>query len=139
MNRFQNRVLLNISIFLLLSNFVLLVFNKYLYLVLPNPTKHFARKHHIAKELAQQLHTKNINKIYKNASKSWSLPKILIRCHSPRYSHQVKWCKTKNMAPPKNQIKSTTCKRCRNVVEQSHLFNQRKVANVCGGKDDRGT
>ena len=55
--------LLNISIFLLLSNFVLLVFNKYLYLVLPNPTKHFARKHHIAKELAQQLHTKNINKI----------------------------------------------------------------------------
>ena len=60
-------------------------------------------------------------------------------CHSPRYSHQVKVCKTKNMSPPKNQIKSTTCRRCRSVVEQSHLFNQRMVANVCGGKDDRGT
>ena len=48
---------------ILVLNFFILVFNKYLYLLIDKPTKHFAYKHHIAKELAQALKNKGIDKI----------------------------------------------------------------------------
>jgi hypothetical protein len=43
-------------------NFLFTYFNKYLYLY-DNEHKHFARKYHIAKELANKLHTLGINSI----------------------------------------------------------------------------
>jgi hypothetical protein len=52
--------LLNISLFFLVVNFALVLSNKYLYLFLDKPEKHFAYKNHIAKELAQELKQKGI-------------------------------------------------------------------------------
>ena len=57
-----------ISIIFLLFNSFLVLFNKYIYLVLDNPQKHFAYKMHIAKELAQELKHKNINCVTTNNS-----------------------------------------------------------------------
>lgn len=50
-----------ISLFVLLLNFLILIANKSLYIVLENPKKHFAYKHHVAKELANTL---KVNGIY---------------------------------------------------------------------------
>ena len=47
----------------LVLNFLLTYFNKYLYLFLNDPNKHFARKFHIAKELAQKLKQNHIDHI----------------------------------------------------------------------------
>jgi hypothetical protein len=56
-------ILLRVAIFTLLFSFTLLIFNKYFYLVMNNPTKHFAYKHHIAKELAKKLKILDINNV----------------------------------------------------------------------------
>jgi hypothetical protein len=47
----------------LVLNFIIFVFNKPVYLILENANKHFANDYHIAKELAQQLHLRDINNI----------------------------------------------------------------------------
>ncbi len=47
----------------LLLNFLVLFFNKSLYLFLENPKKHFAYKHHVAKELVQKLKGLGIDSI----------------------------------------------------------------------------
>ncbi len=47
-------------VFLLLNSFLVL-FNKYIYLILDNPQKHFAYKMHIAKELSKKLKTRGID------------------------------------------------------------------------------
>lgn len=52
-----------ISITFLVINFCILIGNKYLYLLLENPKKHFAYRHHIAKELAIELNTLGINSL----------------------------------------------------------------------------
>ncbi len=57
------KISLMITVFLLIVNFLFTYFNKYLYLVLDDPSKHFAKKFHIAKELAQKLKKENINHI----------------------------------------------------------------------------
>ena len=59
----------SISLFLLVLNFVLFSFNKYIYLFLENPKKHFAYDFHIAKELAQKLKELGINEISTNDKK----------------------------------------------------------------------
>jgi hypothetical protein len=53
--------LLNISLFFLVLNFTLVLSNKYLYLFIERPSKHFAYNNHIAKELAHILKEKGIN------------------------------------------------------------------------------
>ena len=48
----------------LVINFTLFVFNKYLYLLIEYPPKHFAYRYHIAKELAYELKKRNIYHIH---------------------------------------------------------------------------
>ena len=50
-----------VSFILLLINTLVVLFNKELYLIIDNPKKHFAHDMHIAKELAQELKSQNIN------------------------------------------------------------------------------
>lgn len=51
-------------IFMLLLNVFLTVVNKPLYLVIPNPKKHFVHKYHYAKELASELKREKVNYVY---------------------------------------------------------------------------
>jgi hypothetical protein len=53
-----------VALTILLLNFLGFVFNKYFYLILDNPQKHFAYKHHIVKDLASKLKHSGINSIY---------------------------------------------------------------------------
>ncbi len=53
----------------LVGNYMVSVFNKELYHVLSNPTKHFAYDYHIAKELAQNLKKEGIYNINANDSR----------------------------------------------------------------------
>ena len=57
------KISLFITIVLLVINFLFTYFNKYLYLVLDDPSMHFAKKFHIAKELAQKLKEDKVNHI----------------------------------------------------------------------------
>ena len=50
-----------VSFILLVLNTVVVFFNKELYLLIENPKKHFAYDMHVAKELAEQLKSKDIN------------------------------------------------------------------------------
>ncbi|MEA3353719.1 MAG: glycosyltransferase family 39 protein [Campylobacterota bacterium] len=52
-----------IVISVLVLNFFVFIFNKYLFLIIENPAKHIAYKHYIAKELSNQLKAKNIYNI----------------------------------------------------------------------------
>ena len=56
----------SISLFLLVINFTLFSVNKYLYLFLDNPKKHFAYDFHIVKDLAKKLKDLGINNISTN-------------------------------------------------------------------------
>ncbi len=58
--RTKYKFLFNITLVFLVLNSFLVLFNKYLYLVLDEPQKHFAYKMHVAKELASELKKKNI-------------------------------------------------------------------------------
>jgi len=53
-----------ISITILVLNFITLVFNKYLYIFINKPSKHFAYKHHVAKELSQKLKQMEVSNIF---------------------------------------------------------------------------
>jgi len=53
----------NIMLGVLIINFIILLFNKPLYLLLDNPKQHFAYKFHITSDLAQKLKQNNINNI----------------------------------------------------------------------------
>ena len=55
-----------IGILFLVSNFLLLIFNQYLYKYLQNPSKHFAYNYHIVKELSNKLKEKKIYSIATN-------------------------------------------------------------------------
>lgn len=52
-----------ISIFLLFISVFTILFNKPLYLIISEPTKHFAYKYHFADDIAKHLHSNNINYI----------------------------------------------------------------------------
>lgn len=57
------------AMFILLMLFINVLFtiiNKPLYLILPNPQKHFVYQYHFAKEIAEELKQRNINYIYTN-------------------------------------------------------------------------
>jgi len=55
------KAIFTVSFILLILNTVIVLFNKDLYLIIENPKKHFAYDMHIAKELSQQLKSKDIN------------------------------------------------------------------------------
>jgi len=57
-------IMMRIALGVLIVSFLGLVFNKYFYIFLENPQKHFVYKYHIAKELASELKKKNIYEIY---------------------------------------------------------------------------
>jgi 4-amino-4-deoxy-L-arabinose transferase-like glycosyltransferase len=48
----------------LVINFSIVLLNKYLYLFIENPQKHFAYNYHIAKELAKELQQREIYKVF---------------------------------------------------------------------------
>lgn len=58
--RGRYRIVFIIAFILLLSNALVVLFNKEIYAYLDKPKKHFAYKMHVAKELAQALHDVNI-------------------------------------------------------------------------------
>ena len=61
MFRKRYKIIFSITLIFLLLNSSLVFYNKYLYLLIENPKKHFAYKMQVAKELAQELKNKNIN------------------------------------------------------------------------------
>ena len=56
--------LMMVVMFVLSLNFVMSVFNKPIYHFINEPSKHFAYKYHVAKELAVWLHEQNINALH---------------------------------------------------------------------------
>ena len=60
MFRTKYKVIFTLSILFLLLNFFVVFFNRELYLFIENPSKHFARKMHIAKELSIELKNRDI-------------------------------------------------------------------------------
>lgn len=61
MFRTKYRLIFIISFIFLAFNYLVVLFNKELYLVLDNPKKHFAYKTHIAHDLAKKLKSKGIS------------------------------------------------------------------------------
>jgi len=59
--RKRYKLIFGISLVLLSLNYIVVIFNKELYLYIDKPQKHFAYKSHVAKELAQELHKKKID------------------------------------------------------------------------------
>lgn len=58
--RKKYKLIFAISLGILALHSSVVFFNKYLYMVIENPSDHFAYKMHIAKELAKELHAKEI-------------------------------------------------------------------------------
>ncbi len=56
----------SVVVAILVLNFSIFVFNKYLYIFIENPKKHFAYDYHIAQELAERLKSLNIDSISVN-------------------------------------------------------------------------
>ncbi len=61
-----HRTLFGLVMIFLVLNFIATYFNKYFYLFLDNPKRHFAYKYHIAKELAEVLKERDIEAISTN-------------------------------------------------------------------------
>jgi len=61
--------MMRLALGVLIVSFLGLVFNKYIYIFLENSDKHFTYKYHIAKELAEELKSRNINAVYTDDSK----------------------------------------------------------------------
>ena len=64
--RQKHYLIASIALFLLGINFLVFVFNKYLYLFLEKPQKHFAYNYHVAKELSARLNKLGIKNISTN-------------------------------------------------------------------------
>ena len=62
--RQRHYIIASIALFLLVINFLVFVFNKYLYLFISKPQKHFAYNYHIAKELAKKLNELGIKEYF---------------------------------------------------------------------------
>ncbi|MBT4708618.1 MAG: hypothetical protein HOB77_07435 [Campylobacteraceae bacterium] len=65
--RTKHKIGINIALAVLLINTSIMLFNKPLYLYLDNPSKHFAYKHHFAKDIANELKKNNIYVITTNS------------------------------------------------------------------------
>lgn len=61
MFRKRYKIIFALSALFLSVNFIVVLFNKELYLFIEKPEKHFARKMHVAKELAKELKSRDIN------------------------------------------------------------------------------
>ena len=61
MFRVRYKTIFALSALFLLINFVVVLFNRELYLIIENPQNHFARKMHIAKELSVELENRDIS------------------------------------------------------------------------------
>ncbi len=59
--RKNHNIAISLVLFMLAINVILTFINKPLYLILPNPKKHFVYKYHFIKELAQELKKNDIN------------------------------------------------------------------------------
>ncbi len=66
MYRKRYKLIFTLAFLFLFINFITVLFNKELYLVLDNPKKHFAYKMHIAKELATALQKREIRCVSTN-------------------------------------------------------------------------
>lgn len=62
--RKNHYIMMRIALGVLIVSFVGLVLNKYLYIFLENPRKHFVYNYHIVKELANELKDENINEVF---------------------------------------------------------------------------
>ncbi len=71
--RKRYRLLFILTFVFLIFNYLVVIFNKELYLILENPKKHFAYDSHIAKKIAQQLKDKNITCVATNKKMSLRL------------------------------------------------------------------
>jgi len=58
-----NYIVIRVSLSVLVISFLALVFNKYFYLLMEKPSKHFANEHYVAKELSEKLKSMNIDTI----------------------------------------------------------------------------
>ncbi|WP_297443491.1 hypothetical protein [Sulfurimonas sp.] len=65
-HRKKYRLIFIISVLFLLLNTLIVFFNKELYIFLENPKKHFAYNMHVAKELAKELKSQNIDCVSTN-------------------------------------------------------------------------
>ena len=59
--RIKYKIIFALSALFLSINFIVVLFNRELYLFIEKPDKHFARKMHIAKELASELKIRGVN------------------------------------------------------------------------------
>ena len=64
--RKKHNIAVILVLLMLFINVFFTIVNKPLYLVLPNPKKHFVYKYHFIKELAQELKNNNIDMISSN-------------------------------------------------------------------------
>jgi 4-amino-4-deoxy-L-arabinose transferase-like glycosyltransferase len=64
--RRNHKIAVVLVLIMLLMNVTFTIINKPLYLLLPNPKKHFVYQYHFAKEIASELKKRNINYIYCN-------------------------------------------------------------------------
>jgi len=62
--RKKYRLLFQSTVIFLFINFIVVLFNTQLYFMIKNPKRHFAYKHHVAKELANQLQKQGIKCIH---------------------------------------------------------------------------
>ena len=61
--RKNHYIFAKVMLSVLIINLIVLLFNKPLYLLISNPSKHFANKFHITKELSDELKKDNISKV----------------------------------------------------------------------------
>ena len=66
------KIIFLLSFIFLLLNATVILFNKYLYVILNDPQEHFAYEMHVAKDLAQKLQEKNLTCIDANDKKMQS-------------------------------------------------------------------
>lgn len=62
--RSYHKIGVNIVLVVLVLNFLILHFNKPLYIVLSNPSKHFAYDYHFVDDISKELKKRNINNVF---------------------------------------------------------------------------
>jgi hypothetical protein len=62
--RTYHKIGVNTVLSVLILNFVILHFNKPLYIFLSNPSKHFAYDYHFADDISKELRLRNINNVF---------------------------------------------------------------------------
>jgi len=94
--RKRYKIMFGVSLVLLSLNYIIVLFNKELYLYIDNPKKHFVYKTHVAKELAKELHAQQIDCVKTNQQMQLRL----------RF-YYIKMC-SKNILREENSAKDVT-------------------------------